>query len=200
MLHFNSHLPCIIDVETTGTDPLLHEMWQIAILPLSDDLQPHDEIIPFSFYLRVEKPEAIDPAAMHKTRTKFLHSQPTAMNPLYCLDLFNLWFERLNLPLYKRILPIGMNWPFDRDFLIAWMGRDLFQQIFWGIYRDVMAIATYLNDVSSFFGHSVPFHHVNLSTLCQLTDIQNHSPHDALQDCIATAAVYRKLLAHFVKD
>jgi hypothetical protein len=40
-------------------------------------------------------------------------------------DLLVEWFEKLRLPAYKRIIPIAQNWPFDRAFIMNWLGADL---------------------------------------------------------------------------
>jgi DNA polymerase III epsilon subunit-like protein len=106
------------------------------------------------------------------------------------------WFEKLKLAQYKRIIPIAQNWPFDRAFLTAWLGRLTYEMIFDRHFRDTMALAASYNDIADLRGERIPFPKISLGALSKRFGIENPDPHRALGDCITTAAVYKNLLKY----
>jgi len=44
-------------------------------------------------------------------------------------DLFVEWFERLDLPFKKSLVPMAHNWAFESSFLKAWLGISTFEEI-----------------------------------------------------------------------
>ena len=89
---------------------------------------------------------------------------------------------------------MAQNWPFDRSFLIEWLGNASYEHLFSPLYRDTMTIAIFHSDLCDFRSDKVKFVQYNLQYLCQKLGVINQKQHDALQDCIATAEVYRRLL------
>ena len=92
------------------------------------------------------------------------------------------WWEKLDLPFGKTLVPLAHNWAFESGFLQAWLGVDLAQTLFHGHARDAMLYALALNDKAAFMGLPVPFSRVGLGSLCKHFKIHNPSPHDALCD------------------
>ena len=99
-----------------------------------------------------------------------------------------------HLPIYKKIYPLASNWPFDRSFLVDWLGPESFEQFFGPHYRDTMVAALFENDYQSARANKIDYHHVSLAALCGKLNILNAKRHDSLQDCLATAAVYKRLI------
>lgn len=194
MRHLNGNLLAAVDVETTGLIPDFHEIWQIAILPLDFNIKPRKDIIPFYLDLQITRPENIDKNAIKMNKVEFAKRQQRAIDPFTAADMFDNWFDRLKLPIYKKICPLAQNWPFDRSFLLAWLGNTSFEHTFSPRYRDTMVNTIFHSDLSDFRGDKIKFVQHNLQYLCQKLDVKNQKPHDALQDCIATAEVYRRLL------
>ena len=194
MMHLNGNILCVIDVETTGLIPDFHEIYQIAILPLGADIRPMKNVIPFYLDLQVIYPDRIDKKAVKMRREDFAVKQQRAIDPFTGADLFDQWFDRLKLPIRKNISPLAQNWPFDRGFVEKWLGKENFEYHFSPLYRDTMVITQFHADLMAHRGEPIMFPQHNLQYLCQKLGIVNAKPHDALQDCIATAEVYRRLL------
>ena len=45
-------------------------------------------------------------------------------------DLLVEWWEKLDLPLGKTLVPLAHNWAFEAGFLRAWLGVELTQTLF----------------------------------------------------------------------
>lgn len=215
MKHFNAHLPAAIDVETTGLIPGYHDLIQICILILDSDFKPDKRMLPFYINIKPKRPHNIDPSntsVLFRSREKFAKMMQRALDPWDAADLFEQWFESLKqkafLPEKKKLLPIAQNWVFDREFIIDWLdglcdpvnGKHLnFDSFFHPWYRDTLATAQYLNDryvkdQFCVFDWKVPFPKSNLAYLCSQLKIKNLQHHDALQDAIVTAEIYRKMV------
>lgn len=171
-------------------------------------------VLPFYMNMKPKRPHTIDHKAMHVTRLNFAMLMQRAVDPWDAADLFEQWFENLKrdtsarkalLPEGKKLLIVGQNWPFDRNFVIDWLdglsdpinGEYInFDSFFHPWYRDTMAVAQFLNDryvldPGCVLDHKVPFPKSNLGYICSQLKIKNLKPHDALQDCVATAEAYR---------
>lgn len=191
--HHNGNLLAAVDIETTGTDPSLHEIIQIGIQPLNADFEPHQEIQPFYSSARPLLPDNADPMAM-RVHHLTLSELEVALHPDEVEDLLVEWFESLELPFERRLIPVAHNYPFEKSFLTKWLGVALHDQIFLGVSRDSQAAATYLNEKAALEGRDIPFQKVTLTYLTDYFSIPNTNPHDALNDAIAGARLYRKLL------
>jgi DNA polymerase III epsilon subunit-like protein len=185
---------CAVDVETTGLIAGYHDIWQIAILPLDSNIKPLKDILPFYMDIKVVNPDRIEPKAIKLPRAEFARRQQGAIESFSCADLLDEWFTRLQLPMYKRIVPLAQNWPFDRSFLIEWLGIKTFEYMFFPVYRDTMAAAAFDSDLADFRSEKVLFTQYNLAFVSTRLEVQNAKAHDALQDCITTAECYRRML------
>jgi DNA polymerase III epsilon subunit-like protein len=192
--HCNGNLLAAVDVETTGINPLAHDVWQVGILPLNRDLEPMKGVHPFYMSMKPQRPENINYNAVKISRFNFLDLMKYAVEQDYAADLLDTWLAGLNLPLGKKIMPIWSNGHFDRDFLTAWLGCELYNQIFHGHTRDTQELAVAINDRFALAGKDLPFNRVGLNSLAPVLGIENENPHDALSDCLTTAAVYKALL------
>lgn len=197
MVHLNGNLLCAIDVETTGTNPQLHDIWQIAILPLDASIRPLKTVMPFYLDMQLKHPENVDPKALQISRANLTDLQLRAVDPWKGVDLFIEWFERLRLPEKKKIAPLASNWLFDRDFLVEWLGIESFNYYFHFHYRDTQASALFMNDRADRHMERVPHPKVGLSYLSNLYSIKNLKAHDALQDCLTTAEVYSRMVSAY---
>lgn len=194
MPHLNGNLLAAVDFETTGTRPGYHEPVQMAVVPLNSDLRPLDGVRPFYMNIRPLHPERHDPAATRVHGLDLDELALTALSPDRVQDLLIEWWEGLELPFQKCIVPLAHNWPFERGFLYSWLGIELTDRLFHFHARDAMSYALSLNDKSFFAGEKAPFNSVSLTSLCKQFNIINAKPHDALHDSLAEAEVYRHLL------
>jgi DNA polymerase III epsilon subunit-like protein len=192
LIHLNGNLLVAVDVETTGLIPRLHEIWQVAVLPLDSTIKPLKGVIPFNLILKPNRPEDADPDSI--PRKKLVDACLTGIDQDIAADMLYTWFEKLKLAFEKRLCPLACNWVYDRSFLMEWLGHTQFSAIFHPWYRDVMCAAQYANDRADHHVEQVPYPKASLKYLCSTLKVVNESPHDALSDCVATAEVYRTML------
>jgi hypothetical protein len=196
MIHLNGNICCAVDVETTGFIPGFHCIWQIAIVPLDCNYSPQG-VVPFYMDIRVKRPENIDKKAIKVCNVDFYKRQQRAIDPWTCADMFDTWFEKLKLPIYKKIQPLASNWVFDRAFIIDWLGPKTYEQLFHPYYRDTQVVALHRNDVMAHQGREIEFPKIGLSSLASRLGITNLKPHDALQDALTSAEVYKRLVTTY---
>jgi DNA polymerase III epsilon subunit-like protein len=197
MLHLSGHLLAAIDLETTGTQPGHHEIIQIAIVPLDEDIKPLAGVRPFYTHVKPEHPERESDAARQKHKIPMTELLLHAPESERVKDWLVEWFEGLRLPFKRCLVPLAHNWAFESSFLKAWLGVEMVDQIFHSHARDSMLFAIALNDRAICAGNPAPFPRVALSSICKKLNVVNTNPHDALADCLAGAEVYRNLLRHF---
>ncbi len=194
LINLNGNMLAAVDVETTGLVAGYHEIIQIAVVPLSEQIEPVKGINPFYMNLAPSYPERCDKGST------WIHNLDIAMLVSNCpdqwkaADLFDEWFQKLDLPMKRSLVPLAHNWVFEAGFLQAWLGIESFNQLFHPHPRDSMLFALGLNDAASLQGLSVPFNYVGLDALCKHFGLVREKSHDALNDALATAKVYKSLL------
>lgn len=198
MVHLNGNLLCAVDVETTGLTAGFHDVIQLAILPLDSCIKPLKTIMPFYVNMKPKRPENVEKAAARTHRIDMANLIINGLDPWKAVDLFEEWFERLNLPVGKKIVPLAHNWVFDRSFVIDWLGDLSFQHFFDYHYRDSMTAALFCNDRADHHNERIPYPKVSLSYCSSELRVENINAHDALSDCVTTAEVYRRMLMEFM--
>jgi DNA polymerase III epsilon subunit-like protein len=196
LIHLNGNIMCAVDVETTGLDVQQHDIVEICVLPLNANLDPIQTKFPFDMLLQPGRPQNIDPRATRTHKHKLVELMTSGIEQFKAADLFDEWFEKLDLPFGKKIVPLAHNWPFDHGFIQAWLGIEHFNHYFSPLYRDTMAAAQYFNDRATFHANEIPFNKVTLSYLASQLYVPHEHSHNALNDCLTTAAVYKKLMFH----
>lgn len=194
MVHLNGNLLCVVDTETTGDRPGFHDLIQICVLPLDSELEPYTKIVPFYTLLKPRRPENCHSDIIGKNRERICDAAIRGLDPDMACDLFDEWYGKLGLLEKKRISPLAQNWPFDRAFLIDWLGPESFDRYFDARYRDTMVAALYENDRADFKAEPHPYPKVNLQYLASQLRVMTDRSHDALADCLTTAEVYRQLV------
>ncbi len=183
--HHNGALLCAIDTETTGTDCSKHEIIEICILPLDANYGPSQVIMPFQLDIKPDKPENIDFEALRvmrqcddfylenvcKDRKALANATMRGMDKSKAADLLVEWFENLKLGMFKT-----------------------FEYIFDPRYRDTMGTSLFLNDVADMMGEKYPYPKNNLQYLCSELKVERERSHTAVDDCVATAEVYRRMI------
>jgi DNA polymerase III epsilon subunit-like protein len=194
LVHHNGNLLASIDLETTGLEAGFHEPIQIAIVPLDSDLCPIESIRPFYTLIKPDYPERQEAQAGHVHGLSIEELMLHAPDSGKVQDRLVEWWEALELPFKKMLVPLAHNWAFEYSFLHAWLGRRLMNKLFHGHARDAMLYALSLNDKAAFQGLPVPFPRVGLGTICKKFKIINENPHDALSDAKAEAECYKAML------
>ena len=211
-MHLNDNILCVVDTETTGLRAGFHDIIQVCILPLDSNLVPLKEhkgksILPFYMEIKPKRPESIgewkgsefkitDNSAMRVNKLDIFRIMQTAIDPDRAADLLDAWFEKFNFPYGKKISVLAQNWPFDREFLIDWLGHESFGQYFDRRYRDASVAALFCNDQADLHNERCPFPKVNLEYLASTLKVDHRNAHDAMNDCLVTAEVYRRMLKH----
>lgn len=190
----NGNVVAAIDVETTGLLPAYHEIIQIAVLPLGSDFEPIPGILPFYMNIAPEHPERAQAGALHVNGLELAKLKNDSMDKWRVADLFDEWFQNLKLPLYKKLIPLAHNWPFEHGFLKDWLGVESMDAFFHPFARDSMQFVIAQNDVASMKGVPIPFPEINLVKLCKRFAIPLDHAHNALEDALATARLYGKLI------
>lgn len=193
-VHLNGNIMCAVDVETTGREPGYHEIIQIGVLPLDSNLRVVENIHPFYTTIKPEYPKRAERTASNVHGLDLAHLQKHAPDKWKVADLFDGWFQKLDLPFRKSIVPLAHNWQFEAGFLKAWLGMESFNHFFHCHPRDSMLLALSLNDRAAMRGVDIYFPYVGLSRLCRHFKVRNENAHDALSDARAEAEVYRSLL------
>jgi len=194
-VHWNGHLLCAVDIETTGLNPEEHDLLEIAIVPLAPNLEISKVIPPFDMIVLPRDPDR------YKRNEVLLRPNDTLADIMtkgsewhVVADLIEIWKEKLNLPERKKIIPLGHNFRgFDEKFIRYVMGNDFYESIFDYHVRDTMELGLYLNDVADYLREPIPFPKVDLTYMCGCLRIQNIRRHRALGDAVATAELYRRL-------
>jgi len=161
---------------------------------LDSDIRPIPSIRPFNMTVRPKHPTRQEKAAgcvPHHNLADLLLYAPESEK---VADMLVEWFDRLELPFGKVLVPLVQNWAFESSFLKAWLGPNLVDKLFSSHARDPMLYAIAMNDKAAFMGEELPFNRVGLGPLCNKLNVINANPHDALADCLAAAEVYRALL------
>lgn len=194
--HLNGNMVCAIDTETTGLIPGQHDITEIAVIPLLPDWTRDKSIMPFHVLMQPKRPGNWDPKAGEVTGKTLEQVMQHGMEAWAAVDRFEEWFDKLRLPERKQIIPLGMNYlSFDYPFIVDWLGGYLnYRHYFRSDVRDVMLTALHHNDRAEWRSESVPYSKTNLQWLCTQFGILRERSHTALEDAMATAECYRRLL------
>lgn len=194
---------CAIDCETTGLQPYLQEVIEIAIVPLNADFTVNANIPHFHTPIKPGHFETITEQALEvngKTREQ-LETFPSRIDTVRA---FVIWFDtNAATRQLRNIVPLGHNYGgFDKDFISAWLDPtsrhgNAYNAFFHYHYHDSMIAAMYMNarQEVKFPGSKPVFYSVSLGAVCKRLGFQNDQAHTAMGDAISSAEVYRRLCA-----
>lgn len=194
MIHLNGNVLCAVDVETTGLVCGTHDIWEVAILPLDHDFKPNKKHKYFSMQIKPKRPENADPKALRISKVTLADILVEGQDPWKAADMLEEWFDRLNLGVGRQLVPLAHNWPFDKAFLLEWLGPATFNYIFHYHYRDSMVAASFINDRAYDQAEQIPWGRIGMGSMCNYFNVENKTAHRALSDCVATAEVYGKMV------
>lgn len=154
-----------VDIETTGLDPYLHDMWELAIIPfvktdnedfISTNIIGSYKILPCTFkaHMRPQNPISMQPKALEigGVTKEELMAIPT--NLYQVLNSFYEW--KLEMYPEYRFVPVGHNYAsFDKQFLIAKMNNFNYDQNFNHHVLDTKVIAKWLQSNGCDLGKSL---------------------------------------------
>lgn len=203
-MHLNRQLLCAIDVETTGLDHELHDIYELAIIPVNSDWKRDQSRKWLDLKIRPSRPENIDWAGTNRVKNpaRIKEALASGLDSHTAMDILEHWFSIQNLGILK-IAPLGHNYCFDSRFLRSWIGSLSYEAKFadWEI-RDTMIIARFMNDMCDFRDEDqFPYAKVNLTYLAKTLKVDHPygSAHSALADAATTVDVFRRQMEELNK-
>lgn len=200
-INMNGNIMAAVDVETTGLDATKHDIIQIAVVPLDSTYRPNPNIAPFVYKIAPR----IDRLKYVEKKANRVHGFDLADMVRSCPDCWTVsdrlveWFDKLPLGMDKRLVPLGHNYSFDRQFIIEWLGPLSYDRMFSYHYRDSMHLALSINDACDIHAEPAAYTRYGLGDLCRFHKVENLKAHDALCDCLATAELYRRMICSIRK-
>ncbi len=194
MQHLNNNLICAVSAEATGPDPFIHEIIELCVLPLDQFIEPHKELLLFNIVIKPEEPSLIDYKYCRFSRERVADAVIRGLDKYKVADLLRDWFDRMLMPEGKRIIPIGYEWPVDRELLLKWLEPENYFAIFSDNYRDVKVSANYINDRFNCKGEAVPYSKQDLRWLAKTHDIEKVGRGCCMEDCRTIAMIYQRQL------
>jgi DNA polymerase III epsilon subunit-like protein len=192
--HLNGNILCAVDLETTGRMPGYHEIIQIAVQPLDSKMEPMSGVRPFYTTIAPEYMERAEGAATAVHGLDLPTLKLTSLDQWKVADLFDEWFQSLELPFRKSIVPLAHNWAFEAGFLKSWLGIECMGSMFHPHPRDSMLLAIAINDRSMMRGDPAVYPSVSLTAMCKQLGITTIKAHDALSDALAESKLYQMLM------
>jgi DNA polymerase III epsilon subunit-like protein len=183
-----------IDVETTGLNPELHEITQLAAVVLNDEFKPRADVPFFNIEIRPQYPERASAKALSKSHQTLENLMINGLDHETAVHVWIDWLYKVVGYTGKLAVPVGYNFYFDRDFLIAFMGREGYDKAIYFKPRDVMGMLMYVSDRFEIFEYNPGFTSFGLEKCCEILQVHNERAHDALHDCLATAECAHRLL------
>lgn len=185
----------VADTETTGLDSRLHDVIEMSLHRLSDDVQR-------TWNLKPTNVNNIDPGALRvnghkiedlKHETKY--GRDTYLDPAKVIVDVENWMMQDGCPAEKRIL-VGQNIPFDKDmFEQLWIkcnSKDSYP--FGRRYMDTMSIEFFMDWCMDNMAEGY-----SLSNIAKKYGIKNERAHTAASDVKTTKEVFEKQVAFFKK-
>ena len=193
---------CAVDIETTGLDPFLDEILQLAIVPL-DLRNSHKDSAKFA-NCELRKPLNIRIKALMPERMSAEARKITGLDPCEGLDVLdamqavNDWLRENNI---EKIIPVGHNYTkFDGPFLRNSQAVN-YDEAFSHHELDTLIIARFANKLCEFRRMEKRFSCLKLMNLAADLRVSQtdacSKPHDALSDATIAGEIFFKLLELF---
>lgn len=176
------------DLETTGLDPVVHDIIEIAIVPLTPDFTC-SELREFTARIKAVHPENADPECL----------ELCGLNPFEGENIekvaadISLWMSDSNI---GSIEPVGHNLRFDLNFFQ--MKFPMLSSLFSGHCHDSMLLALIINDLSLIQTKERLFQSVSLRNLQIYFGLDMPVQHRAMDDALAATELYRSLMTKLI--
>jgi len=178
-----------IDTETTGLFAPYHEIIEICAALVECSTTPSGEfkteiISIFESKVKPNRVGIVSPEAMKVNRLNLKDLEDATESFIVASDLVEWWQEMCD---GIKIVPIGHNYAFDREFLKDFVGRDLYFTMFDYHNEDTYSLAKTL-----WRQGKLVVNNFSLEALCSALDIPFFS-HGAREDVLAEIKLFEKL-------
>ena len=188
MEHDKLRILAAFDLETTGLNPVIHDVIEIAIVPLTPDFT-RSELPEFTARIKAVHPEKADPESL----------KVSGLDPFEGEDIEKVataivsWMSDNNI---GRIDPVGHNLRFDLDFFQ--IKFPMLFNVFSGYVHDSMLLAIAINDIALIQTKEKLFPSVSLRKLKLQFGMDMPVRHRALDDALDAAELYRRLMTKLI--
>ena len=190
-IHWNGSVCCAIAIETTGPEPGFHDLVNFALLPLDSQFEVSKEISLVDIMIQEKRPENT-PEKFNRQRLARIKTH--GIDPYRSAEHFIEWFDKLGLPLNKKILPLSFQWSKVQPFLIDWLGFLNYNHIFSTKIRDISTACHYENDIDDARVEQIRFPKDTLTYICNCLNVNRIRPHEAIQDTYAITQCYQRMV------
>ena len=176
-----------LDIETTGLNPLKHDIIELAVVPLDASFRESQDFTPFSARIKAEHPENADAKALAVNGLNPYEGEETHMS---VWQNFLAWMGDYRI---DAIAPLGHNVAFDLRFIQCnlYEIKSCFRP---SHARDTQSIAMFYGDLVRQETGGEPFQHASLACLRQHFRLPGEQSHRALDDARDTARIYRMMM------
>lgn len=188
-IHLNLNIYASVYLETTGPLVGFHDIMKICILPLDNFCNPVKGVLPLliSFSpMRDEHPWIAN--------DKYAELKVKGIHPSLAPSVLELWYKRLPITPTKKLCAISHNWAFSSSFMKDLFGPSLFDEVFHESPRDIMNVASYINDCCDINAAGPPFGRDSIGYLAGKLNVAIDEPKDVLNTCKALPLIYKALL------
>lgn len=190
-MHWNGSVCCVIAIETTGPIPGFHDLVNFSLLPLDSQFEVSKQIGLIDILMQERRPENTPEKYDRKKLAKIkIHG----LDPHESSEYFAEWFDKLELPYNKKILPLAFKWNNIQPFLIDWLGELNYKHIFSEKIRDLSVACHYENDRADSKVEQIEFPKDTLSYICNCLKVERLKPRESIQDASCIAQCYQKLM------
>lgn len=195
MQHLNNNVLCGLKTELTGPDPEMHELIEVAVVPVNQMLEIHEDYPLFNLRVRPMEPNPFDDfKECRLSRSEIAQACLRAFDRDKVADLLLDWFHGMHLPFRKKIIPLTYNFPRERQILINWLGYEKYNEMFSEDHRDILVAAHYMNDRQCVKAEPVVYNKQTLSWLAKIHNVQPVERGTACSDALLCAQVYKRML------
>jgi hypothetical protein len=180
----------------------VHEIIQIALVPLDSNIEPRRDVLPLEILITPRHPERVQHGAFVATKGLLDRAIHHGVDPEDAKSILTEWKEnKLGLTytpsgIQKKIIPLGHNYvSFDKQFIGKWLGDEWYEDLFHYECRDTFITRQFIVDWCEMNCEDQTFNRSSLGSMCAKAGVTQLMKHDALSDALATANLYRKLLA-----
>lgn len=193
--HLNANVLCSIGIDVLKP---VNELFEIAIIPLDKFLEPHKELLLFNMRM---KPYTlvgdIDWSKSRPSKSTVASTLLTGFDKDKVIDLFEDWFDKMDLNRGKQIIPLAHNYVKIKPVLVDWLGPKLYEKIFREDYRDTLVTTHFLNDKEDCRGQQPFFSKQDYRWIAKQLHVEIlERGGSAMDEALAIAKIYRRLISH----